>query len=52
MNRLQVLFSGDVLVPSCRDAAEELARIERDEPLRVVVKRGQELVEAVVDPQP
>jgi S1-C subfamily serine protease len=41
-----VIFIGEALVPSCRSVQDELARLERGETLKWVVKRGDELIEA------
>jgi serine protease Do len=45
-----VVYLGENLVHSCKGFREELSRIERDAELRVVVLRGQELVEVVLEP--
>src|SRR5262249_49358932 len=45
-----IVFVGDNLVHSCKGFREELARIERDQELRLMLMRGQELVEAVLKP--
>jgi S1-C subfamily serine protease len=45
-----IVFVGDNLVHSCKGFCEELARIERDTQLRLVLMRGQELVEVVLQP--
>ncbi len=45
-----IVFVGENLVHSCKGFREELARIERDTELRLVLMRGQELVEVVVKP--
>ncbi len=45
-----IVFVGENLVHSCKGFREELARIERDVPLRLVLMRGQELIEAVINP--
>jgi S1-C subfamily serine protease len=45
-----IVFVGENLVHSCRGFREELARLERDTELRIVLMRGQELVEVVVKP--
>jgi serine protease Do len=46
-----VVYVGDALIHSCKTLGEELARIEHDAELRVVVVRGQQLVEIVVKPE-
>jgi S1-C subfamily serine protease len=43
-----VVFLNDALVNSCKGFGEELGRLERDAELRVVLMRGQELVEVVI----
>lgn len=43
-----VIFVNDSLVNSCRAVNEELARIERSDPVKLVVKRGLDLVEAAI----
>jgi len=43
-----VVFVGDGLVPSCKGFREELARVERDAALKLVVMRGQELIEITI----
>ena len=45
-----IVYLGDSVVHSCKGFGEELARIERDSPLKLVVMRGQELVEVVIKP--
>ena len=45
-----VVFVGESLVPSCKGFYEELARIERDTPLKLVLMRGDELVEVELKP--
>jgi serine protease Do len=45
-----IVFVGENLVHSCRGFREELARVERDAELRIVLMRGQELVEVVIKP--
>ncbi len=40
-----VVFVGESLVQSCKSLREELARIERDAGLKIVLMRGQELIE-------
>jgi S1-C subfamily serine protease len=45
-----VVYLGENIVQSCKNLREELARLERDAELRVVVMRGQELVEVVIKP--
>lgn len=44
-----VIFIGDTLVNSCRAVNEELGRLEQTETVKWVVKRGQDLVEAVIE---
>jgi serine protease Do len=43
-----IVFLGDNLVHSCKGFREDVARIERDSPLRLVLMRGQELLEVVI----
>jgi S1-C subfamily serine protease len=43
-----IVFVGEALVHSCKGFREEVARIERDNPLSLVLMRGQELVEIVI----
>ncbi|MGD9723408.1 MAG: S1C family serine protease [Pirellulales bacterium] len=45
-----VVYVGDSLIQSCKSLDEEIARNERDAELRMVVMRGQELVEIVLKP--
>jgi len=45
-----IVFVGENLVHSCKGFREELARIERDLPLRLVLMRGQDLIETVIKP--
>ncbi len=45
-----VVYVGENLIHSCKVLTLELARIERDAELRVVVVRGQDLVEVVIQP--
>lgn len=45
-----VLFIGDALINSCQAVGDELGRLDRTEPVKWVVKRGQDLVEAVMSP--
>ncbi len=45
-----VVYVGDRLIHSCKNLVEELARTERNTEIRLVVMRGQELVEVVVAP--
>jgi S1-C subfamily serine protease len=45
-----VVFVGENLVHSCKGFRDELARIERDARLRLVLMRGQELVEIEIAP--
>lgn len=47
-----VVYVGESLIQSCRSLSEELSRMERDAELRVVVLRGQELVEFVIPGRP
>ncbi|HEV3138123.1 MAG TPA: trypsin-like peptidase domain-containing protein [Pirellulales bacterium] len=47
-----IVFVGENLVHSCKGFREELARLERDAELRLVLMRGQELVEVVLKPVP
>jgi serine protease Do len=45
-----VLFVGENLVHSCRGFRDELAHLERDEPVKLVLMRGTELVEVELKP--
>jgi serine protease Do len=45
-----VVYVGQNIVQSCKNLREELARVERDTELRLVLLRGQELVEVVIRP--
>jgi len=45
-----VIFVGDRLVHSCKGLRDELARVERDTPLRLALMRGQELVNVEIPP--
>jgi S1-C subfamily serine protease len=45
-----VVFVGDRLVNSCKAFREELARVEPDTEIKLVVMRGQDLVEVVLKP--
>ena len=45
-----VVYVGESLIHSCKTFADELTRIERDVELRLVVVRGQDLVEIVIQP--
>jgi len=45
-----ILFVGENLVHSCRGFRDELARIDRDTDLRIVLMRGQDLTEVVIRP--
>ncbi len=45
-----VVFIGENLVHSCKGFREELARIERDNRLKLVLMRGQDLVEVEIEP--
>jgi len=45
-----VVFVGENLVHSCRGFRDELAHIERDEPVKLVLMRGTELVEVELKP--
>jgi serine protease Do len=45
-----VVFVGDNLVHSCKGFADELAHVERGTKLRLVMMRGQELVEVEIAP--
>jgi S1-C subfamily serine protease len=46
-----VVYVGENLVHSCKSLFEELSRSERDSELRLVVMRGQDLVEVVISPR-
>jgi serine protease Do len=46
-----VVYVGENIVQSCKSLREELARVERDAELRLVILRGQELVEVVIQPR-
>jgi S1-C subfamily serine protease len=43
-----VIFIGDQLVSSCSAVNDELSRLDRTEPVKWVVKRGQDLAEVVM----
>jgi hypothetical protein len=43
---------GEKLVPSIRAVRAELANLERGQPVRLTVSRGQELIEITLDPRP
>lgn len=45
-----IVFVGENLVHSCKGFRDELARIERDRPLRLVLMRGGDLVEVEIKP--
>ncbi len=45
-----VVFVGERLVQSCKQLAEELARLDSDSEIKLVVMRGQELIEASLKP--
>jgi serine protease Do len=45
-----VVYVGESLIQSCGNLVEELATLERDRELRLVVMRGHDLVEVVVKP--
>jgi len=45
-----ILFINNVVVPSCTGVQEELTLIDRIDPLRLTLQRGQELIEVVVEP--
>jgi serine protease Do len=45
-----ILFINNVVVPSCTAVWEELTLVDRIDPLRLTIQRGQELVEVVVEP--
>jgi serine protease Do len=45
-----IVFVGENLIRSCKGLREELARTERDGKLRLVLMRGQELVEVEIPP--
>ncbi len=47
-----VVFVGQNLVHSCKGLRDELSRIERDSKVRLVVMRGQELVEVELQVEP
>ena len=47
-----VVFVGENLVHSCKGLRDELSRIERDSKVRLVVMRGQELVEVELQVEP
>ena len=47
-----VLFVGEHLVQSCRSLAEELARLEPTSEVKLVLMRGQDLVEVVLKAPP
>jgi len=43
-----VVFVGESLVQSCKSLREELSRLERDAGLKIVLMRGQELIEVEI----
>ncbi|MEX2112758.1 MAG: S1C family serine protease [Pirellulales bacterium] len=45
-----VVYLGEILIPSCKSLSEEIALVERDAELHIVLLRGQELIEVVVKP--
>jgi serine protease Do len=45
-----ILFVNNVVVPSCTGMQEQMSLIDRIDPLRLTVQRGQELVEVMVEP--
>jgi S1-C subfamily serine protease len=47
-----IVFVGENLVHSCKGFREELARIEREAKIRLILMRGQELVEVELQPAP
>lgn len=46
-----IVFVGGTLVQSSKGLREELARTERDAPIKLMLLRGQELVEVVLQPR-
>lgn len=46
-----VVFVGERLVQSCKGLSEELARLEPESEVKLVVMRGQELIEVSLKPQ-
>jgi serine protease Do len=47
-----VLFVGDHLVNSCKALHEELSQMDRDSELKLIVMRGQDLVDVVLKAEP
>jgi serine protease Do len=45
-----ILFIGPTVVSSCTAVADELSLIDRIDPLRLTVQRGQDLIEVVIQP--
>ena len=45
-----IVFLGEDLVQSCKSFREELAHVERDTRLKLVLLRGQDLVEVEIEP--
>ncbi len=45
-----VVYLGESLIHSCKNLSDEVARVERNVELRIVVMRGTELMEAVIKP--
>ena len=45
-----VVFIGENLVHSCKGFRDELAHIERDNKLKLVLMRGHDLVEVEIEP--
>lgn len=47
-----ILFLNGRMVPSCKSVADELSFIDRLDPVRLTIQRGQELVELELVPEP
>jgi serine protease Do len=47
-----VLFLNGRVVPSCKQFSDELSFIDRFDPVRLTVQRGQELIELELVPEP
>lgn len=43
-----LIFVGDRMVQSCREVSEMLSQIDRDDPVKVTILRGQELLDVVL----
>jgi serine protease Do len=45
-----ILFINEQLVPSHKQVVEELSFIDRVDPIRLTVQRGQDLIEVTLEP--